>query len=118
MHLDDVVGQGAYVARLAKEYRKALQNRLSPPCGKVAGMFVHHTNVEDAAADPRRLVCYDCGVACDMTAMRDERIHFLESLGAKVWRANSIAAFRDALTAQGIPYIVGTSSETTVLIAT
>ena len=30
--------------------RKALQSRLSPPCGKVAGMFVHHTNLEDAKA--------------------------------------------------------------------
>jgi radical SAM family uncharacterized protein/radical SAM-linked protein len=67
---------------LAREYRKALKSRLSPPCGKAAGMFVHHTNVEDATSDPRRLVCYDCGVACDMTAMRDERITFLEKLGA------------------------------------
>ena len=32
---------------LAREYRKALKNRLSPPCGKAAGMFVHHTNVEE-----------------------------------------------------------------------
>ena len=67
---------------LADEYRKALQNRLSPPCGKVAGAFVHHTNLEDANADARRLVCYDCGVACDMTQMRDERITFLTRLGA------------------------------------
>jgi radical SAM family uncharacterized protein/radical SAM-linked protein len=67
---------------LATEYRKALQNRLSPPCGKAAGMFVHHTSVEDAKADARRLVCYDCGVACDMTEMRDERIRFLDRLGA------------------------------------
>jgi radical SAM family uncharacterized protein/radical SAM-linked protein len=68
---------------LAKEYRKALQSRLSPPCGKVAGMFVHHTNVEDAKADERRLVCYDCGVACDLTMMREERITFLKELGAE-----------------------------------
>ncbi len=67
---------------LAKEYRKALQSRLSPPCGKVAGTFVHHTNVEDANDDHRRLVCYDCGVACDMTMMRDERIDFLERMDA------------------------------------
>jgi radical SAM-linked protein len=68
---------------LAGEYRKALQNRLSPPCGKVAGAFVHHDNLEDARADDRRLVCYDCGVACDMTQMRDERITFLAKLGAE-----------------------------------
>jgi radical SAM family uncharacterized protein/radical SAM-linked protein len=68
---------------LAGEYRKALQSRLSPPCGKVAGMFVQHSNVDDARADARRLVCYDCGVACDMTMMRDERITFLQKLGAE-----------------------------------
>ena len=67
---------------LAREYRKALRSRLSPPCGKAAGMFVHHTNLEDAKSDPRKLVCYDCGVACDMTGMREERNLFLEKLGA------------------------------------
>jgi len=67
---------------LAKEYRKALQDRLSPPCGKVAGAFVHPTNLEDAQAESRRLVCYDCGVACDLTRMREERAEFLVSLGA------------------------------------
>jgi radical SAM-linked protein len=67
---------------LAREYRRALASRLSPPCGKVAGMFVHHSNVQDAAADARKLVCYDCGVACDMTKMRSERVSFLSKLGA------------------------------------
>jgi radical SAM family uncharacterized protein/radical SAM-linked protein len=67
---------------LLREYRKALQDRLSPPCGKVAGMFVHHTNTQEAEAEQRRLVCYDCGVACDMTAMRSDRIVHLRSLGA------------------------------------
>ncbi|MCS6900551.1 MAG: TIGR03960 family B12-binding radical SAM protein, partial [Myxococcales bacterium] len=67
---------------LAREYRRALQSRLSPPCGKAVGMFVHHTNVADARADTRRLVCYDCGVACDMTQMRQERIDFLTRMGA------------------------------------
>jgi radical SAM family uncharacterized protein/radical SAM-linked protein len=67
---------------LAREYRRALQDRLSPPCGKAVGMFVHHTNVADAQADQRRLVCYDCGVACDMTQMRQERIDFLTRMGA------------------------------------
>ncbi|MBL9028647.1 MAG: TIGR03960 family B12-binding radical SAM protein [Myxococcales bacterium] len=67
---------------LAREYRKALQSRLSPPCGKAAGMFVHHDNVESARADARRLVCYDCGVACDLTKMREERVDYLARLGA------------------------------------
>ncbi len=67
---------------LLSEYRKALKNRLSPPCGKAAGMFIHHTNLVDANADQRRLVCYDCGVACDLGAMRDERLVYLRKLGA------------------------------------
>ena len=67
---------------LAKEYRKALRNRLSPPCGKTIGSFVHYTNVEAAEADKRPLVCYDCGVACDLSQMRVERIHFLTKMGA------------------------------------
>ena len=67
---------------LAREYRRALASRLSPPCGKVAGMFVHHSNVADAKSDARKLVCYDCGIACDMTKMRSERVEFLSKLGA------------------------------------
>ncbi|MFI5307782.1 MAG: TIGR03960 family B12-binding radical SAM protein, partial [Polyangiales bacterium] len=68
---------------LAREYRKAVRNRLSPPCGKAVGMFIHHTNVSEHEADKRKLVCYDCGVACDMTAMRNERTERLLQLGAK-----------------------------------
>jgi radical SAM family uncharacterized protein/radical SAM-linked protein len=67
---------------LTREYQKALKNRLSPPCGKAAGMFIHHTNVAEASADERRLVCYDCGVACDMGKMRQERLGFLQGMGA------------------------------------
>ena len=58
---------------LLTEYRKALKSRLSPPCGKAAGMFVHHTTLEGARSDDRKLVCYDCGVACDLGAMRQQR---------------------------------------------
>lgn len=67
---------------LAREYRKSLRNRLSPPCGKTVGRFVHHTNVADAEAETKRLVCYDCGVACDLTQMKEERIVFLRTMGA------------------------------------
>jgi radical SAM-linked protein len=45
-------------------------------------MFVHHTNVEEAEADGKKLVCYDCGIACDMEAMREERLVKLGGLGA------------------------------------
>lgn len=67
---------------LAREYRKAVRSRLSPPCGKPRGMFVHHTNAADAESDRRKLVCYDCGVACDLSRMRDRRIGFLREMGA------------------------------------
>ena len=67
---------------LLGEYRKALKGRASPPCGKVAGMLIHHTNLADAEPDRRKLVCYDCGVACDLTKMRDDRLVALRTLGA------------------------------------
>ena len=68
---------------LLREYRRSLKDRASPPCGKPVSMQVHHTNAADARADERRLVCYHCGVACDLDGMRTERIEFLESLGAE-----------------------------------
>ncbi len=72
---------------LLREYRKALKSRLSLPCGKVEGAFVHATNLEDARADARKLVCYDCGIACDLSAMREQRLVFLRKLGAETPRA-------------------------------
>jgi radical SAM family uncharacterized protein/radical SAM-linked protein len=77
---------------LAREYRKALRNRLSPPCGKTIGRFVHPTNVNDAEADKKRLVCYDCGIACDLAQMKQERITFLRSMGALEPRAAPVVA--------------------------
>ncbi|HVR21656.1 MAG TPA: TIGR03936 family radical SAM-associated protein, partial [Polyangiaceae bacterium] len=68
---------------LAREYRRALKGRSSPPCGKVVGQFIHATNARDAEAEKRRLVCYDCGVACDLGKMREERLVFLRKLGAE-----------------------------------
>ena len=68
---------------LLGEYRKALKGRASPPCGKVAGMLIHHTNLADAEPDHRKLVCYDCGVACDLSKMRDDRLVALRALGAE-----------------------------------
>jgi radical SAM family uncharacterized protein/radical SAM-linked protein len=74
---------------LLREYRKALKSRLSLPCGKTAGAFIHHTNLQDAEQDQRKLVCYDCGVACDLSAMRSERLVYLSRLGAKTPRLPS-----------------------------
>ncbi len=67
---------------LLSEYRKAMKNRASPPCGKVAGMLIHHTNLAEAVPDKRKLVCYDCGVACDLSKMREDRLVALRVLGA------------------------------------
>jgi radical SAM family uncharacterized protein len=77
-HIDVGLDEGF----LLGEYRKALKSRLSPPCGKVRGHLVHHSNVADAEAETGKLVCYDCGVACDLSKMRNERLVYLRSLGA------------------------------------
>jgi radical SAM family uncharacterized protein/radical SAM-linked protein len=79
----DHIDVGLEEGFLVREYRKALKSRLSPPCGKAVGTFVHATNVADADADTRKLVCYDCGVACDLSAMRQERLVALRVLGAE-----------------------------------
>jgi radical SAM family uncharacterized protein/radical SAM-linked protein len=78
----DHIDVGLEEGFLLREYRKALHNRLSLPCGKVAGAFVHATNLTQARADDRKLVCYDCGIACDLSAMRSQRLAYLEGLGA------------------------------------
>jgi radical SAM family uncharacterized protein/radical SAM-linked protein len=79
----DHIDVGLEEGFLLREYRKALKNRLSLPCGKVAGAFVHASNLRDATADRRKLVCYDCGVACDLSAMRQQRFGYLQKLGAE-----------------------------------
>lgn len=66
------------------EWKKAVHNRLSPPCGKVAGMIVHHSNLESLEKtfdiDKKKLVCYHCGVACDLKGMVQERRDFLTGM--------------------------------------
>lgn len=82
-HIDVGLEQGF----LAKEYRKALKNRLSPPCGKAVGNPVHHTNIEEHDADRKKFVCYNCGIACDLGQMREDRRDFLVKLGALTKKA-------------------------------
>lgn len=71
---------------LELEWKKATHNRLSPPCGKVAGMIVHHSNLESLEKtfdiDKKKLVCYHCGVACDLKNMVEERRVFLKEMRA------------------------------------
>lgn len=69
---------------LEMEWKKATSNRLSPPCGKVYGMIVHHSNLESLEQtfdiDKKKLVCYHCGVACDLNGMVEQRRDFLTGM--------------------------------------
>ena len=71
---------------LKREWLKATKNRISPPCGKVAGMIVHHSNLNALEKtfdiDKKRLVCYSCGVECDLKGMVEERKDFLKRMDA------------------------------------
>jgi radical SAM family uncharacterized protein/radical SAM-linked protein len=80
---------------LLGEYRRAVAGRASPPCGKVAGTLVHHNNLADAEADRGKLVCYDCGVACDLSKMREDRLVALRVLGATARPAPAVVAVAD-----------------------
>ena len=71
---------------LAKEYRRALKDRLSPPCGKPYKKLLHPSSVAAAQAGAKdKLICYDCGIACDLDAMKTERLFFLRRMNA--WSA-------------------------------
>ncbi|HZS38752.1 MAG TPA: TIGR03960 family B12-binding radical SAM protein [Polyangia bacterium] len=89
---------------LAWEYRRALKDRVSPPCGKPNKTLLHHTNLEDAISDERKLVCFDCGIACDLTQMREERIVYLRKLDARKDKPNETPSARRAPNADGSPY--------------
>jgi radical SAM family uncharacterized protein/radical SAM-linked protein len=68
---------------LLKEYRKALKDRLSPPCGKPYKKLLHPSSVAAAeAGHADKLICYDCGVACDMGGMKEERLFYLRRMNA------------------------------------
>jgi radical SAM family uncharacterized protein/radical SAM-linked protein len=68
---------------LAKEYRKALKDRLSPPCGKPYKKLLHPSSVAAAEAGAKdKLICYDCGIACDLDAMKGERLFYLRRMNA------------------------------------
>jgi len=68
---------------LLKEYRKALKDRLSPPCSKPYKKLLHPASVEEAEAGRKdKLICYDCGVSCDLSAMKEERLYFLRRMNA------------------------------------
>lgn len=82
----DHIDVGLEYKFLQREWVKATKNRVSPPCGKVAGMIVHHSNLtaleKTFDIDKKKLVCYSCGVACDLKEMVDERKDFLKRVDA------------------------------------
>ena len=82
---------------LLKEYRKALKDRLSPPCGKPYKQLLHHNNVADAEGGAQqKLICYDCGIACDLDAMKTERLFYLRRMNAWTKPVPAPAAERPA----------------------
>jgi radical SAM family uncharacterized protein/radical SAM-linked protein len=76
---------------LAQEYRKALKDRLSPPCGKPYKQLLHPSSVAAAEAGAaKKLVCYDCGIGCDLAGMKAERLFYLRRMNA--WTPPAAAA--------------------------
>jgi radical SAM family uncharacterized protein/radical SAM-linked protein len=78
----DHISVGLASGFLEKEHERAKNAAVSPPCGKQYGRRVHARSAEDATADRRALVCYDCGAACDLTRMRERRIEALTRMEA------------------------------------
>ena len=79
----DHIDTGVEVDFLRAEYGKALAQRLSPPCGKPVQRLLHPANVAEAVeAAAAKLVCYDCGVACDLDEMKRQRLFFLRRMNA------------------------------------
>jgi len=90
---------------LLKEYRKALKDRLSPPCGKPYKKLLHPSSVAAAEAGHKdKLICYDCGVACDMDAMKQERLFYLRRMNAwtKPVEAAAVLRMGDPAVAVGV----------------
>jgi radical SAM-linked protein len=74
---------GVEEAFLRKEMRKALRHQAATPCGKPAHKLLHPPTVADAeAAAEKKLVCYDCGVSCNLDGMKQERLYFLRRMNA------------------------------------
>jgi radical SAM-linked protein len=66
-HIDTLVDKG----HLARDYRKALETRFQPAC-------MRPVKLEDGRVPrPEAIVCYNCGVACDLEKIRDDRARVL-----------------------------------------
>ncbi len=103
----DHISVGLKERFLEREWLKATKERLSPPCGKIAGHIVHHNSLDKLAqdfdVDKKKLVCYHCGIACDLKGMVEERRDFLNVMQAHDFQEyvepevlkKDIAAMRD-----------------------
>ncbi|MCB9096021.1 MAG: TIGR03960 family B12-binding radical SAM protein [Halobacteriovoraceae bacterium] len=82
----DHISVGLEPGFLEREWKKATKNRLSPPCGKVVGDIVHDSDLESLQKkfdiDKKKLVCYHCGLACDLKEMVEERREYLTDMKA------------------------------------
>lgn len=71
---------------LLNEWKRAVKDRLSPPCGKPNKEIVHYNNLEKLerahGEEKKKLVCYHCGIACDLEGMVDERREYLTAMKA------------------------------------
>jgi len=66
---------------LRKEHARALSARRTPPCGKPLGAQTHPTSLEEhGEAEARKLVCFHCGIECDLEATRERRKEYLLQL--------------------------------------
>jgi radical SAM family uncharacterized protein/radical SAM-linked protein len=87
---------------LRQEWRTALRHRASPPCGKPVGKLLHPASVVEAeAAAKAKLVCYDCGVACDLDGMKRERLYSLRRMNAWTPRPPLPKRRRDGKASEG-----------------
>jgi radical SAM family uncharacterized protein/radical SAM-linked protein len=102
-HIDVGIEEGF----LRKELCKALQHLASPPCGKPAFNLIHPTSVAEAeAAADGKLVCYDCGVGCDLDRIKQDRLFFLRRMNA--WTSRTPLPNRRR-TSKGAPSSAGPS---------
>jgi len=77
---------------LRREHERALRAKVSPPCTKPLGLLRHPTSSAEAAADPRPLVCHNCGIDCALPELRHKRHDALMRVEALIDSAPSAAS--------------------------
>ena len=80
----DHIDVGVTKEFLRQEWQKALRGSLSPPCGKPALLQVHPSSLAEHQriyhTEKKKLVCYHCGISCDLTHMLEQRQEFLQEM--------------------------------------